>query len=312
MPPVAAVIAVAKSQSAESLNLMFTPRPVLTITTALALVATVSAQPMAAPEAGRIIGLSGARVNFDKVEIESPHVYDYTFASAPTDWRVQSGVWEMTNRWSCAPGWSWFGGRSDEIASVWNKRKFSGDMSVQMYFAFKMGLSGAEQWWEYGADAALTFNGDGTNLGSGYSLIIGADYNSRTILRKGTEIVAESKAPWALLPLWSDGIPPDHDATMHRRWWYARIDKIGNEISCYLDNKLLFSYTDPKPIDSGQVALWTYNNGIMLSRVQIYYQNELQSRPRAFAKAPATAKPTVKSVKAPALSSAAVKIAMRP
>ncbi|HEX8551170.1 MAG TPA: hypothetical protein VF681_06395 [Abditibacteriaceae bacterium] len=245
---------------------------------------------------GERIGFSGVKPNLEKVEIASPHVYDYTFASAPTDWRVQSGVWEMTNRWSCSPGWSWFGGRSEETAAVWNKRKFSGDMSVQYYFAFKMGLSGAEKWWEYGADAALTISGDGKNLASGYSLILGADNNTHTILRKGSEVVAESREPWALLPVWTDGVPPDHDETMHRRWWYVRMDKIGSKVSCYLDNKLLFSYDDPKPLDAGHIALWTYNNGIMLSRVQVYYENEVQ---RSFVNESRLAKATAKGHTSP-------------
>jgi hypothetical protein len=296
-------------------KISFLKSAALGIALSVASFAAAQAAPAPGPGAGQVIGLRGAVPNFDQVQIASPHVYDYTFASAPTDWRVQSGVWEMTNRWACAPGWSWFGGRSDETAAVWNKRKFSGDMSVQMYFAFKMGLSGSEKWWEYGADAALTINGDGANLGSGYSLIIGADFNSHTILRKGTEIVAETKAPWALLPVWTDGVPPDHDETMHRRWWYARIDKVGSKLSCYLDNKLLFTYDDPNPLDAGQVALWTYNNGIMVSRVQIYYQDELQPKPRLFAGTPPMSTPSARTAAkaakaAPATGQAApVKIA---
>ena len=112
------------------------------------------------------------------VQVESGNVYDYTFSSAPVDWKVQSGVWEMTNRWSCSPQWSWFGGRSEEIASIWNKRKFSGDVSVQCYFAFKMGLSGTARWMEFPHDMGVTIGGDGKDLSSGYSLVIGADNNS--------------------------------------------------------------------------------------------------------------------------------------
>jgi len=236
------------------------------------------------------IGIQGALPDFKRVDIQSPHVYDYTFASAPTDWRTQSGIWEMTNRWPCAPGWSWFGGKSDEVAAIWNKRKFSGDISVQFYFGFLMGVAGigegkpAGWWnqtrlWEYPADAAITIGGDGKNLNSGYSLIIGADENRHTILKRRDKIVAESAAPEALLPSFADGSPdgaPGQFDTVHRRWWYVRIDKIGERVSCYLDNRLLFSYDDPKPLDAGQIALWTYNNGISLSRVQVYYDREIR------------------------------------
>ena len=85
---------------------------------------------------------------------------------------------------------------------------------------------------------------------------------------------------------------------------------MGSQLTCYLDNKLLFTYTDPKPIDAGQVALWTYNNGIMLSRVQIYYQDELQQRPRLFVKAAEGNAAAAKSVRV-AKPVDGVKIALR-
>ena len=124
----------------------------------------------------------------------------------------------------------------------------------------------------------MTIGGDGQDLSKGYSLIVGADDNQHSILKRGTRIVAESRAPEALLPSFADGGPDEgHDfAAVHRRWWYVRIDKIGSKITCYLDNKQLFTYADPQPLDAGQIALWTYNNGIVLSRVQIYYQDERQ------------------------------------
>lgn len=247
---------------------------------------SASAQSLAGP---RTIGMSGVVPDLKNVEINTGNVYDYTFASAPTDWWVQSGVWEMTNRWSCSPGWSWFGGRSEEIAAVWNKRKFSGDMSIQFYFAFKMGLTGSPRWNYHPSDVALSFAGDGKNLGSGYSLIIGADSNKRSILMKGDQVVAQSAEKAALLPVLADGQPSMND--LHRHWWYVRINKIGSRIECYLDNELFLTYNDPAPLDAGQIALWTYNNGIMLSRVQIYYEQELRNATRQV-----VAQPPVKPV----------------
>ncbi|MBV9469863.1 MAG: hypothetical protein JO316_13690 [Abitibacteriaceae bacterium] len=225
----------------------------------------------AAPEA---IGMSGALPDFKTVEIDNAHVYDYTFTTAPTDWWVQSGVWEMTNRWACSPGWSWFGGRSQETAAVWNKRRFSGDMSVQFYFGFKMGLTGTPSWLYHPADAAVTICGDGRNVGSGYSFIVGADGNEHSVLMRGTKVVAQSTKPEATLPRLTDSNLQGNLNDLHRRWFYVKFNKIGSRVECWLDNNLLFAYKDPKPLDLGQVALWTYNNGIMLSRVQIYYENE--------------------------------------
>jgi hypothetical protein len=238
---------------------------------AFGILTALAAPSLAAPTS---IGFSGALPDFKGVGIETRHVYDYTFSTAPTDWKIASGVWEMTNRWSCAPGWSWFGGRSDEVAAIWNKRRLSGDQSAQVYFAFKMGMTGVASWPEYPADAAVTICGDGKSLATGYTFIAGADENTRSILMKNGKIVASSSAPEAILPRLTDG-NPGNDA-MHRRWWFARVDKVGNTVSCYLDDKLVLSYEDSTPIAGGQTALWTYNNGLMLARVQLYYQNEIR------------------------------------
>jgi hypothetical protein len=240
-----------------------------------------------------LIGLSGAGEDFNElaknVEINTNNVHDYTFSAAPTDWWVQSGVWEMTNRWSCSPQWSWLGGRSEEVAAIWNKRKFAGDQSIQFYFSFKMGMTGTPRWAERPADVALSFCADGKNLGSGYTLIVGADNNTHSMLMKGGKVVVQSHEKAALLPVIADGMPPSND--LHRHWWYVRVNKIGSRVECYLENELIFTYDDPKPLDLGQIALWTYNNGIMLSRVQIYYENEVRGGTKLEVKTPAPAKP---------------------
>ncbi len=228
----------------------------------------------AASAAPTSIGFAGTLPDFKAVDLQTRHVYDYTFASAPTDWKIASGVWEMTNRWSCSPGWSWFGGRSDETAAIWNKRKLAGDVSAQVYFAFKMGMTGVASWPEYPADAALTILGDGKNLGTGYTFIAGADDNTRSILMKNGVVVASSSAPAAVLPRLTDG-NPGNDA-IHRRWWFSRVDKTGSKISCYIDDKPVLTYDDAAPLKSGQTAVWTYNNGLMLARVQLYYQQEIR------------------------------------
>ena len=218
------------------------------------------------------IGLSGVMPDLGSVQVNSAHVYDYTFASPPTDWWVQSGNWDMTNRWSCSPGWSWFGGRSEEVAAIWNKRHFSGDTSVQTYFAYKMGVTGTGRWPEYPTNAGLTILGNGKDVGTGYTLIVGADNNTRSVLMRNGEIVAQTTKADALLPSVTDGMPSSNE--LHRHWWYLRMNKVGSKVDCYFENKLILSYTDPDPIQSGQTAIWTYDNGILLSRVQIYFARE--------------------------------------
>lgn len=279
-------------------------KPLFGAASALLALGAVASPSMAEPTT---IGFAGALPDLKGVDLETRNVYDYTFSTAPTDWKIASGVWEMTNRWSCSPGWSWFGGRSDEVAAIWNKRKLAGDQSAQMYFAFKMGMSGVSSWPEYPADAALSICGDGKSLATGYTFIAGANDNTRSVLMKNGEVVASSTAAEAILPRLTDG-NPGNDA-MHRRWWFSRVDKTGSKISCYLDDKLVLTYDDPAPLKGGQTAIWTLNNGLMVARVQLYYQKEI--RP-VYVKSIPFEKPSKPTPSLKTAGKPPVKVAMRP
>ena len=52
---------------------------------------TGASKAFAAPQE---IALSGATPDLKTLQLDSPHVYDYTFAVAPTDWRIASGLVE--------------------------------------------------------------------------------------------------------------------------------------------------------------------------------------------------------------------------
>ncbi len=269
----------------------------------------LAAPVFAAPDA---IGFGGALPLRNEVRLDSAQQYDFTFDAAPVDWRVQSGEWQRKSGWTLLPtdttlwrGWpeytTWFNGYSNEIAAIWNRHRFSGDFSVRVSFEFKGGTGKPETAWsERPSDFAISFCGDGTNLGSGYTLVIGADGNSHTVLRKQGAVVAETTAPEALFtaPTEADvflqtrrrvispatklrmsGAPPGqefYDGYAQRYWSCARIDKVGRRIQCWLGDKLLFTYSDPQPLDVGQFALWTYNNDIVLLRMKVYYENEVK------------------------------------
>ncbi|MEO6907573.1 MAG: hypothetical protein ABI210_06755, partial [Abditibacteriaceae bacterium] len=160
--------------------------------------------------------------------------------------------------------------------AVWNKRHFSGDTSAQAYFGIRMGASGTSNWPEYPHNVAMTIMGNGKDVATGYTAIIGEDNNTRSVLMRNGKVVAQNSDAKALFPSVLDGNPP----TVHRQWWYLRINRMGPKVDCYLDNNLILTYTDPNPIESGQTAIWTYNNGIVLSRVQIYFAHEQTSTTR--------------------------------
>jgi len=168
----------------------------------------------------------------------------------------------VTNRWECDPRWSFFSGRSDRVAVLWNKRKFRGDLSVEFCAGIKMDTSKEKQGsgrYSYASDINVTICADGESLNSGYSFIFGGWHNKYTRILKGTKVVAET----------TEEIIPVAKENIHRRWFYINIRKRGNHLEFWVDHRKVLEYDDPEPLTGDRVALWTYNNGLMLARVRI-------------------------------------------
>lgn len=219
------------------------------------------------------ISADGLTVDPSQVDVLCSNVYDYTFTTAPTDWVPRSGVWQQTNRWDCSPEWTWYGGYDAQgVAATWNKRQFLGDITVEIYAAMKMGV-GAERRYKNPNDMNITVHGDGVNLDSGYSFIMGGELNTVSRIMKGTRVLAETWDESALFPIFEDAYPTDaYD--FHRKWWALRARLSGNKLQFYKDEKLILEAQDPQPLPGGRVALWTMHNGIVVSRAKIYYEKE--------------------------------------
>ncbi len=96
--------------------------------------------PRIAIEAAGLGGSFAALLQRAGLEAVSPQLLDYTFGSAPVDWEPTAGLWQVSSRFACDPSWSFFGGYSQGLASIWNKRQFEGDLVVEAYVSFKHGL----------------------------------------------------------------------------------------------------------------------------------------------------------------------------
>ncbi|NLO05951.1 MAG: tetratricopeptide repeat protein [candidate division WS1 bacterium] len=227
------------------------------------------------PTENRYVGLEigGIPVTPGDTAIYSDHVYDYTFSDPPTDWIMAGGLWETTSRWTCSPQWSWLGGfEPNGIAAFWNKRQFLGDITVELYAAFKMGVTEGVRSYRNPNDMNITICGDGANPSSGYSFIYGGELNSSTRIMKGTRVLTENRDPEALLPIFEDAYPSTYD--FHRKWWMVKVRKSGDTLSFWVDNKLVAETRDDEPLDGGRVGIWARDNGLILSRIKIYYERE--------------------------------------
>ncbi len=211
------------------------------------------------PVSGVKVGWSAAGVPIRKQDIEvyCDHVHNYSFKEAASDWRIASGIWEVTNRWQCDPRWSFFSGRSQRLAAIWNKREMVGDVTLEFYAAIKMDAERGRRY-EYASDMNCTISADGTDLTSGYNFMFGGWRDQRSAIMRGDKILVESA---------SKVIPREDN--IHRRWFYLKARKHGNKLSFYVDSNLILEYNDPQPLTGKRAAIWTYNNGLMVSRVRL-------------------------------------------
>ena len=195
------------------------------------------------------------------VLVTSSRMHDYQFNTAPVDWRVASGTWEVTNRWQCDPRWSFFSGTRDgknKLILLWNKRRFTDPIRVELYAGIKMDNKRGNRY-EYARDVNVTLSKDGADTLDGYSFLYGGfDDQKSAILRNG-DIVAST----------TQGVI-NRSMRIHRQWFHIVVEKDGRNISYTVDDgEVKLSYEDTNPIDAGRVAIWSYDCAIMVSRVRI-------------------------------------------
>lgn len=209
------------------------------------------------------------------VRVASSGTWEYTFNEAPADWQVACGRWGLLNKWICDPRWSWFGGRSETLATIWNKRSFGGDVSVDAYVALFMQRDDPP--YERAGDYNITICGDGARLDRGYTVVVGGGGNYWTRLYRDGVLVAEATDEQYRMP--SDRIRQLDKPELHQRWFHLRLEKIGGEVAFYRDGAKAFAFADPQPLKGGRVGFWTLDNGVLLSRCRIACTGEVTHAP---------------------------------
>ena len=240
------------------------------------------------PLGGRQLGLRSASAQvIEQATVTSARYLDYAFDTAPTDWFGGKGIWQITTRWPCQPGWTFFGGTHEENPVLWTKHVYQGDVVLEFFANLQMDLP-PPPGYSHPSDINAALCTDSVELGSGYSFVFAGWNNTKTaILRRG-EIVAET----------SDVVfvnPTSSNAAFHRHWFRVRAERIGNRIALSVDGRRVLEYEDPDPLPAGRAAIWSFHNGIMIGRVRLWFAEEtpggvVVSRLAA----PETAPPTVR------------------
>ncbi|MFW5867232.1 MAG: hypothetical protein ACOCX2_05415, partial [Armatimonadota bacterium] len=233
------------------------------------------------PARGKVgfVGGSASR-EANQLHIISRNMMDSTFRAAPTDWHIGSGDWGVSSRWDCTPRWSWFQGRSDDLASVWTRRQFGGDVVVE-FFA---GISMDQPWapfYQHPGNLAVTLGGSNDTPGSGYSLVFGGWGNSAAGIFRQGELVA--KVPGFTMPDILDslgGTTGREDAhKLHNEWWRIRAERIGSTVRLLVDGKLAASFDDPEPLPGGAVGIWTLGHAMTVARARVYFEEAQYATP---------------------------------
>jgi hypothetical protein len=133
----------------------------------------------------------------------------------------------------------------------------TGDTTLEFYAGIKMDAERGRKY-EYASDMNATLCADGNDLTSGYNFLFGGWHDQRSAIMKGDKIVVETAA----------SVIPRED-NIHRRWFYLKARKHGNRLEFYVDNNRILEYEDKQPLTGTRAAIWTYNNGLMVSRVRL-------------------------------------------
>ena len=229
-----------------------------------------------APLPGGKVGMSApaARQHARRLSISATNVIDSTFRSAPTGWRIDGGQWQMQSRWACTPRWSWFGGRSQGLASIWTRDSFEGDVVVEFFAGFAMDSPWAP-FYEHPSDINITLCSDGRSPGSGYSLICAGWQNRRTAIFRHGVLVAETtsfRLPDTLDALGGSLLGGGAAVQLHKQWEHVRAERLGNTVRLLVGGKQVLTYDDPAPLPGGPAAIWTFGNGMMVARARVYYE----------------------------------------
>lgn len=216
-----------------------------------------------------IVGLKleGTGLPLNDVTLTSPNIIDTSFGGAPTDWRPNSGVWEIGDRWNCQPQWSWLCGSKAETPLLWSKRAFPGDIVFEFWSGMMMDLRKGPGY-KHPSDMNGIICGDGVHLCSGYAFVYAGDKNTRSKLLRAGEVIGENRGVKFPHP------PTSGNRNFHNSWFHCRMEKTGSRLTYLVNNKKVVEYEDPSPLSGGHVGLWTHqNNGILIARVRIAFKD---------------------------------------
>ena len=204
----------------------------------------------------------GSGLNWNLCHASTPDVLDYSFTAAPVDWRPARGLWQVSERWTCSPQWSFFSGQNDESPLLWSRFALQGDWTLEAYLATPMDMARGER-------SPMDINislGDGRNVSSGYSFLFAAKN------REINQIRRQNAVAWEKPFLMPAGV-----GDTHQDWFYCRLekrtDKSGVHFKWSVNGREISNWSDAKPLpNANHLAFWSLKGGLSIARVRLWHQ----------------------------------------
>ena len=227
----------------------------------------------------------GSGIDWENALATTDAMLDYNFTTAPTDWRAARGHWDVTERWTCSPQWSFFAGGDSDAPQLWSRFQTQGDWTLEAFLATPMDLTRGER---SPVDLNVTVGGNGRDLASGYSFGFGTETRKNSTIWRGDQVALQK--PFVL---------PPGTGTEHQDWYYVRLEKrqVGKSVNFKwsVNGREIANYTDDNPLpDGGRLAFWSKNGGISIARMRLW--NSGLAAPKA---EPFTPSPNVREIDNP-------------
>ncbi len=200
---------------------------------------------------------------FEKAEANTSARLDYTFTSAPVDWFAGRGRWEVAERWTCQPQWSFFRGYDNIDPTLWSRFAPQGDFTLEAYLATPMDLTRSEK---SPTDINITVGANGRDLGSGYSFIFAPKHQAPHYILRGDGLGTKTSA-----------VMPGLNGNEHQDWYYLRIERRrtpeGLRFRWTVNNQEIADFLDDKPLsdEAGRIAFWSHNFNLSIARVRLWH-----------------------------------------
>ncbi len=218
---------------------------------------------VAAPAAsvGLELAFDGLTLAAADLDLRAEEVQEWVFDHALHEAWETEGEWSVGARWPCMTQWSWLTGAGTPKAALWSRQAYRGRetaLVVQAYLGVRMMGVYGEREGEPLERLRLTIAGDGHHPRSGYQVDLGGGPDGFSRLYRKDRVVATATRHLS------------YPREIHNSWMDLRVEWVRPTVRVWCQRRPLLEYTDPAPLEGGQICLSTDHNVLVTPYVAVY------------------------------------------